>query len=731
MRKEHYERVIERTKAQKLKGKGGISPTKALDNFPDPANSLQLLKPEEFAEDLGQLDQAIEELSRSVRMEHLEAPRVEAAKEEARKQLDQEHRRARQKEQQARDPHRKVALRLENKRRFESDEVAHAGVPMASVDVRGGTGCESVAVVDVKSLRQKCNVLNQGHDVRAMLDRQKQAEQQERVRLANIAQLNASLESVAEGGALWPAEQNYEERLERVKAQNQMYHIKGIIRKIEACRSKEPHPLPFSISLETVVDKARPEENANVLNRLKLVPGGGLLVSQRPGDRDEAQAVTGPNSRRTSNVTSPGKARRRSTRFRTRVRHYWVKLRALARILVLYLLAQRRTRAINPVVGLLKELGEWVRVKRTIQRFIACVVSLQRNCRQWVHHKRRRCELLAKEWQRVEDNHLASYFKLYSQEVIMEMKDSSLRPSVKDGTTIVLAPLRPDLAEKAAAAARHVVKRARQQRELVKMLEKDGGLQVDWRAYRIPAEERRAMISHFYSVKVRKRARSQESFHACVRKAIAAKRENAAVLECELDEPESPKPERRVSSAASECKEPAQPAKETIQVASMPAFWHFTEEEFLMLIAMSAQALIKTTPFCDHPANKGLPEPYRRARSKEGAVLRMGLGASVADRAATRLQCVDATGSIPIGRLRSSGNQSIGKGPKPPTGLKLASAKPRMDIDEVFRRFTPRLRDISEEQACEAAEAADCRPSGESSPQASSRRGDRPVELAM
>jgi len=59
--------------------------------------------------------------------------------------------------------------------------------------------------------------------------------------------------------------------------------------------------------------------------------------------------------------------------------------------------------------------------------------------------------------------------------------------------------------------------------------------------------------------------------------------------------------------------------------------------------------------------------------------------------------------AVPIGRLRCS--SSRGTQPRKTTGAKRQVPKALLDVDEVLRRFTPRLRDISQEQA----EAYECR----------------------
>merc|ERR1712113_950291 len=106
-----------------------------------------------------------------------------------------------------------------------------------------------------------------------------------------------------------------------------------------------------------------------------------------------------------------------------------------------------------------------------------------------------------------------------------------------------------------------------------------------------------------------------------------------------------------------------------------------------MGIAMCAQTLVHEDPFQDHPANKDLP-----------------------DNAANRQSSHSSPGPYPrvdhvvsLGRLcrrpdqmRKSVVLNLESGEAP------EDAVVKVDVDEVFRRFTPRLREISEEQALES-----------------------------
>lgn len=110
----------------------------------------------------------LEGIARSVRLEHLsegnQESKLKAEREEERRQQALEERRARQRERQARDPRRKVALKVENRRRFgrtdSSGGLCGSSVPMCEVTVCGEGGHETVGMVDVAGLRSRCQRLN-------------------------------------------------------------------------------------------------------------------------------------------------------------------------------------------------------------------------------------------------------------------------------------------------------------------------------------------------------------------------------------------------------------------------------------------------------------------------------------------------------------------------------------------------------------------------------------------
>jgi len=143
------ERKKQDLEAQKLKAqenKKGKKPT--LDQLEKELEGFKH-RPDVFEDTVNQIGSQITTLTKNIRMDHLAGDgdgiesAVEArARERAEKRRAIELMRARKKEQEARDPHRKVALRLENTRRFKQEEVDKMDVPMAKLTFNGAHGAE-------------------------------------------------------------------------------------------------------------------------------------------------------------------------------------------------------------------------------------------------------------------------------------------------------------------------------------------------------------------------------------------------------------------------------------------------------------------------------------------------------------------------------------------------------------------------------------------------------------
>lgn len=136
------------------------------------------------------VDNLIEDLSRSARLEHLVAHAGCASKadvrqlEERRKALRRqeiEQRRALKRERDKRDPQRSVELKIQSKRSYNNGTPPWAEVPMQKVDVVRFSGTERVSLVDVRLLRSRCQQLEQGATVASLMESQRQRAKQERL----------------------------------------------------------------------------------------------------------------------------------------------------------------------------------------------------------------------------------------------------------------------------------------------------------------------------------------------------------------------------------------------------------------------------------------------------------------------------------------------------------------------------------------------------------------------
>merc|ERR1719163_1284275 len=100
----------------------------------------------EFKEEVNAMESQIADLGKSLQMHRFSKEGAEAKANEEReaekRRREAEIRKARLKEKNARDPHRKIQMKLENRRRFEMDSLDKAGIPTTSVTFQGHAGYE-------------------------------------------------------------------------------------------------------------------------------------------------------------------------------------------------------------------------------------------------------------------------------------------------------------------------------------------------------------------------------------------------------------------------------------------------------------------------------------------------------------------------------------------------------------------------------------------------------------
>eukprot|EP00411_Alexandrium_monilatum_P041004 CAMPEP_0175413182 /NCGR_PEP_ID=MMETSP0095-20121207/43021_1 /TAXON_ID=311494 /ORGANISM="Alexandrium monilatum, Strain CCMP3105" /LENGTH=392 /DNA_ID=CAMNT_0016712213 /DNA_START=51 /DNA_END=1229 /DNA_ORIENTATION=+ len=326
-----------------------------------------------------------------------------------------------------------------------------------------------------------------------------------------------------------------------------------------------------------------------------------------------------------------------------RGRALWAAARAVMRWVAVLVKVRHRNRACDVVKAAIMQCGEWLRLKLAMNRLMVTVTSVQHWARHYLALKHQRMEVLQAQWQRIEDAKLEAFGLCSAQ---------SLGSS--------------------AAEAQQAKKTAMQQRL------REGSLKrIDMKSFRIPPQERRAILSRYYCVALRKRLRIQTGIVVVMRRVVQSQREVANYLrQFDADLTTSP------SLAVSEDQD-RQGVAQRDSFVQFPPWWHLTEDVAVQLIALCAQDLRErgVKGFDDHPSQSELPgNPMYCGSLKEAGILLASVG-------------MQATASAQM-------KAAITKRPSAMSARKGKSTL-RGDIEEVFCCFTPRLREITEKQSLE------------------------------
>lgn len=157
------------------------------------------LRAEAFSECANAVDGLIEDLTKGARLQHLcpASPADDEEERAERRRQNAELRRFRKKLRESRDPHRKIEMKLASKRRAEQDwdrdrTCDKTAIPMQKVAFVGSKGVQQVSLVDVRSLRSRCQQLQGGVTVRSLLELQRNQARQKRMVSAAKSSLQKS-----------------------------------------------------------------------------------------------------------------------------------------------------------------------------------------------------------------------------------------------------------------------------------------------------------------------------------------------------------------------------------------------------------------------------------------------------------------------------------------------------------------------------------------------------------
>jgi len=179
---------------------------------------------------------------------------------------------------------------------------------------------------------------------------------------------------------------------------------------------------------------------------------------------------------------------------------------------------------------------------------------------------------------------------------------------------------------------------------------------VDWKAYRIPSEIRRQAINSFYMRQLKRHVRLKKALEQTIRAEV----QNHMEINQFLKQFGTHQRSAHVVVSALDRR-----------IADLPQWWDMSEDKCLEMISNAAHSLAsaEVEPFAEHPVNKDYAVASKSSRGAAGSKSRE------------------------VGRLDFTAHQPSKQGLAKSVDFQ---GKKRVDMDDVLRRFTPRLRQISE-----------------------------------
>lgn len=679
-----------------------------------------------FRAEAGEIDRQLDEMTKSLQLSHLHADQDEAEVKARQKQeaFKREHeaalRKARQKEKAARDPHRKIEIRLENKRRFEMDKLDNAGIPVTRIDFQGQAGREQYSLVDVRALRCKCQGLLEGvRTVPELVELQQQKEKAARNHNMSASATGStmsnmpvfSLPSTYSDDSCLPSQMSWEDKSEKARMYRQCLLSEHVVYKLNLMKNP-PERIPHSFDVfEYCAPDTRGDWELSELGTIRrkgevsidsATVGGALedtnVGKHRSNGDDSARAA--------KRKAQLGNALHKATAFKAkkeapekkvsntvllRVKHLWRCFRGVVRSLTVYFAHMRRIRSAEKLRKFVRQLGEWSRIKTAIRKLVATVNILQRTCKHFLTTKGKRCELMQREFQKAEDIYLQSFFRLYAHRALEEHYQKE-----EDANTWV------------GSSGKHIF-RSPHKKRTHKMTHEESNQFVDqtfdWKSYRIPVNVRKSLISRYYLFELSKHLRGREDLLWTVNHTVQFQKDLLKTMEY-FGVGENAKHKQ--------WSYPTLTGKELM----MPEFWHLTEDMVIDLVCMAAESLGTSkdpnhAKFKEHPANKSdklmedeydkFCRPLRPLPNETRAALAVGLE----HRMVTRQDLVKAEVNLAVKRASIASakevahaagrRRSISDLNSPEQSVTIVDETP-VDLDDVCRDFTPRLKEMVQEQ---------------------------------
>jgi len=645
--------------------------------------SVELLKShreraEAFKNDALAVDNLIMNLTSNLRLDGAtgakakELERLKKEAEEARRRQAAEERAARAQEAAARDPHKKVNLKIENTKKFGMAFIEELSIPMQQVDFHDDNGIQQVSMVDVLQIRQRCKRCDTTAtpSVESLIADQSRSDRMQgrdpktgrrkppkdgssgslpagpsksgsptdshpespvegkRARINPESKLSQTGQATIEKGPRKKTDLTLTKRKEaRMKTQQSHAHMQNMLKKLNTMRSAPPEATLYN--LEQIANQAQRDlayertlakEEAHISfkasrsrtatfrtmdSRLSIETTRARTGSATEGEmeQDPTPRAIIRGTRRVMSEKSVGSgtvvARRSIKSLRencdpkvherameaTRIFRYAVSVHVLAGI------CRKKRKAIAIASTVIEAIGEWARVRQMMTRLTNNVKILQRAARQFLALKRKRCDLMSKEWQRVEDSHLEVHMNKLAKKTIQDEKNKAVEAKAGPEGSIK---------QKMAMQKNNANKDS-------KLIEKMMLNNVHWIQYRIPSQDRKAVLSRFYMVHMKKKIVQTQNLIAVVHDIVQMHKDTLGFLkEFGASETQGNDLKPMATRIDGHRERPSE-------------FWVLSEDTALDLIAFAAQRMPKTDPWRDHPANReisGMDNPMYRPRLK-------------------------------------------------------------------------------------------------------------------
>lgn len=565
-----------------------------------------------------------------------------------------------------RDAKRSVQMKLAVARidQGSAQEQPCAPIPMIKLKSRPG---EEVDIVDISAVRTRCIQLQDGVNVRSLMDFKLEKEaQQRRMHEGTVSApscYGASMRSRcpstigSEHSFLAPiGAKSLEKRrkLQSVRATKDAHHFDRMLRHLSTMRG-DPSEIAFErfeALARTVVpndeegdmparlqtlgqepttrglpflqsSRSMPAKDFALTQEIAIGLGQSLVsrvttppqvrAAKRSQANTEALLSTKVDSRSLQARRSRMKAKRGM--FRLRIKRLWRKLVGFTRVLMAFLGHLLRYRSAEVAKNFYSQMGEYTRIKSAIHRLRKSVRVIQRACRAYLAIKASRLEQMAQYWQVVEDYHLQEYFRDFLQQLVIEKTSgASKRYS---------SPWSQEIVDKVLGGS-------------------SDSVSFDWQKLRIPLAERDALLERYYAVSrdnlLQREYDTEERCEMLVQQVhcfvdltkmgvdVDAELGDHAEVEEEPEEApeeapkEPPKPAIRDSGQAGHKEKHAQAsphvsrrrgARRRLSAVPPPIsrFWQVDEDTVLDMIFVVASSLKSAAPFMYHPGNMD-PGPH-------------------------------------------------------------------------------------------------------------------------